>query len=135
MPDRPPVVAVINTSPDIVDMLRLAFEHAGIVVVSAFTHQIREGAVDVEAFVRQHHPGVIVYDIAPPYASNWQMFQHVRSLPALERAKFVLTSTNERHVTELAGRDTRVYEIIGKPFDLDQIVAAVREATRARDTR
>ena len=135
MPVQPPVVAIINTSQDIVDLLRLAFGQAGIVAVSVFTHQIREGAVDVEAFVRQHHPDVIVYDIAPPYMNNWQLFLHVRHLPALEACRFVLTTTNANQVRALAGADTRVYEIIGKPFDLDQIVDAVREAIRARDTR
>ena len=38
----PPVVAVINTSPDIVDMLRVTLEHAGYVVVTALTYDIRE---------------------------------------------------------------------------------------------
>src|SRR4029453_5643940 len=31
--DRPPVIAVINSTPDIVERLRVTFEHAGFVVV------------------------------------------------------------------------------------------------------
>ena len=64
---RLPVVAIINTTPDVVDMLRLAFETEGFVVVSTFTHAIRDGSADIEAFARQHQPDVIVYDTAPPY--------------------------------------------------------------------
>jgi DNA-binding response OmpR family regulator len=135
MPEGPPVVAIINTSPDVVDMLRLAFEQAGLVVVTALTHEVREGLVDIDSFVRQHEPQAIIYDVAPPYAANWRLFEHVRSRPAVRQCKFVLTSTNPAHVRELAGSNQQVYEIVGKPFDLDQIVQAAREAVRARATR
>ena len=129
------VVAVINSTPDIVDVLRLALEQAGMVVVSALTHQIREGKIDVEQFIGQHQPRVIAYDIAPPYEANWQLFQHMASMPVMEGRQFVVTSTNARHVEGLAGPQQHVYEIVGKPFDLGQIVQAVKEALRARPTR
>ena len=129
------VAAIINTSPDVVDMLRLAFEPAGIVVVSAFTHDIREGRVNVDEFLRQHNPRVVVYDIAPPYDSNWALFEHVRTMPAMQERSVVLTSVNAAHVEKLAGRDRRVYEVVGKPYDLDAIVRAVKEAARSRPTQ
>jgi CheY-like chemotaxis protein len=133
--DAPPVALVINTSPDIVDMLRVALEHAGIVVVSTLTHLVRDGEVDVDRFVLQHQPGVIVYDIAPPYESNFQLFEHIRRMPVMSGRQFVITSTNARHVEKLVARSTPVYEVIGKPFDIDQIVLATREALKARPTR
>jgi len=128
-------VAIINTTPDIVEMLKSAIEPAGIVVVSALTREIREGVVDVEQFVRQHGPKAVLYDIAPPYAENWQFFQHVSNMPAMKDLQFVLTSTNAKHVQDLAGRHQQIYEIVGKPYDLDQVVQATREAVRARPTR
>src|SRR3954466_3723360 len=103
------VAAIFNSSPDIVDMLRRAFEPAGIVTVSVLTHQIREGVVDIDAFLRQHNPNVIVYDIAPPYDANWQLFRHVCGMDAMRGRKVVITSTNARHVEELVGRDETIY--------------------------
>jgi len=135
MDQNPTVVGVINSTPDIVDILRIAIEQAGLVVVSALTFEIREGAIDLEHFIKQHQPRVIVYDISPPYEANWQLFLHLAAMPVMEGRHFVLTSTNARHVERLAGPQHPIYEIIGKPFDLDQVVQAVKEATRARPTR
>jgi DNA-binding response OmpR family regulator len=125
-------VAVINTSPDVVEMLRLVLQQAGFVVVTAMTHDIRDGVTDLETFVRQHEPRVVVYDIAPPYDANWMLFEHIRAMDVMQGRTFVITTTNTRHVEKLAGRDYRIYEVVGKPFDLDQVVQATREASRSR---
>jgi DNA-binding NarL/FixJ family response regulator len=131
----PITVAVINTTPDVVEMLRVVFETAGFVVVSAYTHDIRDGRIDFEAFMRQHRPRVIVYDLAPPYERNFKLFQHVRAMPAVAEAHFVLTSTNPSNVHGMVRRDERVYEVVDRAEDLMAIVQAVKEASRARDTR
>ena len=128
------VVAIFNTSPDTVDLLRQVLESAGIVVVSALTWELRDSHVDIAGFMEQHRPGVVLYDVAPPYDRNWQLFLHMRTLPAMAEANFVITSTNARYVQELA-REERVYEVIGKPYDLDQIVRGVKEGFRTRSTR
>jgi len=101
--EKPPVVAVINSTEDIVDLLRIWIEQAGFVVVGTMTSLIRDGEVDVEQFIGQHDPLVIVYDISPPYEPNWRLFQHVASLPVMAGRQVVLTSTNARQVEKLAG--------------------------------
>src|SRR5690348_1162244 len=121
-----PVVAVINSTPDIVDMLRLALEYAGFVVVSALTFEIRDGEVNLDEFIGRHDPGVIVYDIAPPYDANWRLFEHIGAMPIMQGRQFVVTSTNAQHVSALAGRAHHIYEVVGKPYDLDQIVRATK---------
>ena len=40
----------------------------------------------------------------------------------MRKRPVVLTSVNPRHVEHLAGRHERVYEVVGKPLDLDEIV-------------
>jgi CheY-like chemotaxis protein len=121
------VVAVFNTSEDTTDMLRVVLEHAGFVVVTAFTNLLRDGKIDLEAFMRQHQPRIVVYDIAIPYEQNWRLYEHVRSAPACAGVSFVLTTTHAGHVKELAGSEP-VHEIVGKPYDLDAIVRAVQQA-------
>jgi DNA-binding response OmpR family regulator len=124
-----PVAAVFNTSPDTVDLLRVVLQQAGFVVVSAFTFDIRDGRVDLEAFLRQSNPAVVIYDVAPPYDANWGLFQNLLAHSALQRYRYVITSTNAPYVQRLAG-DVRVHEVIGKPYDLDEIVRAAQAAAR-----
>ena len=124
----PPVVAIFNTSPDTVDMLRIVLEDAGFVVVSAYTWELREGQVDALQFVRTHAPRAIVYDIALPYEPNWRLFEHIRATLPLADRQWVLTTTNARHVKQIAGENCEVIEIIGKPYDLHQVVTAVQRA-------
>jgi DNA-binding NtrC family response regulator len=130
-----PVVAVINSTPDVVDLLRMAIQPAGFVVVTAMTFELRDGHVDIERFIKQHEPSVVVYDIAPPYQENWQLFQHVAAMPMMNGRQFVLTSVNAHQLERIAGPQQHVYEIVGKPYDLGAIVQAVKEAARVRPSR
>jgi CheY-like chemotaxis protein len=133
MPE-PMTVAIVNTTPDAVEMLRNVLTTAGFVVVSCYTHEVRDGKVDLEAFIRQHRPRVIAYDLAPPYGTNFQLFEHVRRMPAVQDCQFVLTSVNPANVSHLV-RDERVYEVVDRQEDLMKLVQAVKEASRARATR
>lgn len=129
-----PVVAVFNTSEDTTEMLRHALEHAGFLVVTAMTNRLRDSEVDFEAFMRQHRPAVIVYDIALPYKPNWQLFEHFRESPACRGVQFVITSTNAERAREAAAESRissareNIHEIVGKPYDLLALVELVRDA-------
>ena len=115
-------------------MLSDLLGRAGFLVVSTYTHCIRDGTVDLEAFLRTHHPRVIVYDIAPPYERNWQFLQHLRRT-VLNGYQFVLTTTNPSRVEPFVKGDERVYEVVDKAGSLDEILRATREASRARSIR
>jgi CheY-like chemotaxis protein len=128
MAEGPPVVAIINSSPDTVDLLRHVLEQAGFVVVSSQAYEIRGGHVDLQQLVQVHEPRVIVYDISPPYDRNWRFFEHIRQSPLLRGCRFVVTSTNPERLREMVHPQETVYEIIGKPFDLGLIVRAVQDA-------
>jgi CheY-like chemotaxis protein len=129
MPSGPPVVAIFNTSPDTIELLRIVLEPAGFVVIGAYTYEVRDGEIDVEALVNQHRPDVIIYDVAPPYERNWRLFEHISRMPALKGINFLITTTNQKQVREIAGPDREIYEIVGKPYDLGLICQAVKEAT------
>lgn len=135
MPQSAPVVMVVNTSPDIVWMIRLELERIGFVVVTAHIHEIQAGLIDLNDFVKEHDPRVIVYDVAPPYEKNWRVLDHLRLGPSFAGRRFVLTTLNRKRLQDVVGSDETVYEIAGEADDIDEVVRAVKEASRARSVR
>ena len=129
--EGPPVVAIINTNDDTVEMLRMMLEGSGMVGVSLHMSEIKRGGVDFAAFVDEHDPKVLIVDLPPPYDRSWLMYQHLRSMECTRRRRFVLTSTNPARLREIAGADEPVLEVIGKPYDLEAIVDAVRKKLEA----
>ena len=120
----PPLLAIINTSPDVVELLRLAAEDTGYRTVVGCVPDFREGRQDLAAFLREHEPDAVLWDIALPYDVNWRYVQDVRARDIMRDCPLVLTTTNKRVLEELVG-PTDTFELIGKPFDLDELFAAV----------
>jgi DNA-binding NarL/FixJ family response regulator len=128
-----PVVAVINTNPDLVELLKARIEAAGFIALVLHIADIRSG-LDLGAVLKQRSPRVVVYDIVAPFERNWRFFNHLRET-AFTNCRIVVTTPNERALRRLVGKDEQIYEIIDGGSDIDAIVQAVREASRARPTR
>jgi CheY-like chemotaxis protein len=129
--DQPaPVVLIVNSNEDTIEMLRLTFDQKGWNSAQAHIADIKRGRSDLAAVVRRHQPSVIVYDIAPPYEENWLFLQTLRTMDVLRDIPFVVTSTNKAAVAK-AGGPENVIEIIGKPYDLEEVAAAAERARRS----
>ena len=120
------LVAVINSNEEIVDTIRLMLDDDGIRSVAGHVADFKRGRQDFIAFLTEHDPAVIIYDIAPPYEENWRFFQLIKGSQESQGREFVLTTTNKAVLERLVGQ-TDAIEIIGKPFDLDEITTAVKK--------
>ena len=134
-PTGPHVVAIVDTNPEIVRMLRMSLEKAGFVALAMHVEDIKIGSANVKSLLEEHDPRVVVYDLAPPYEQSWRFLEHLRTATDFRGRRFVLTSVNVRAVQEIVGREETVHEIVGKDTDILEIVRAVKEASRARPTR
>lgn len=121
-------IAVINSNEDTVEMLRQALQNGGFnSIVTGHIHDFRTGKADFPKFLLTHDPQVIVYDIAIPYDHNWTFLKLLLDSEHMRGRKLVVTTTNKKRLEELVG-PTDAFEIVGKPYDIDAIVGAVKMA-------
>jgi len=126
IPPVPRVVAVIDSDPDGTELLKTILEMHGMVVATGNLTEFRVGKANFLEFLQRVAPDVIVYDVGLPYEANYQFLEHARENPAFPRCGIVITTTNARSVERLLG--VRALEILGKPYDLEVLVEAVRRA-------
>jgi DNA-binding response OmpR family regulator len=125
-----PTIAVINASEDIVEMMTMFLTEEGYVVAKGHVPAFRRGETDFIEFLREKDPAVVILDIAPPYEVNWAFYRMAREMVQAKERPFILTTTNKAALDSIVG-PTEAIEIIGKPFDLEEIGQAVETALKS----
>lgn len=123
-----PLIAVMNSSADLVSVLQTALEEDGFRTVTLVS-TIADGADGPLAFLRKHQPTASVYSISPPYRESWDILQEIRQ--QWQGGHYVITTTNLGALRACVGPADAI-EIIGKPFDLDEITQALRRVLAGR---
>ena len=125
-PDTAPLVAVVNSSEDVVQLLADYLRLDGFRAVTHVT-PIRWGSEPVVRFVSELRPDACIYNVSLPYAESFAEFRAVCA--AVPDVPCVLVTTNLHALRSLVGDgDVDGIEVIGKPFDLDEVCAALRRA-------
>src|SRR5579871_6333782 len=91
LPSSAPLIAVMNSSADLVRILQTALEDDGFRTVSLVS-TIAGGATGPLAFLREHEPTAAVYSISPPYRESWAILQEIRQ--RWQDGYYVITTTN-----------------------------------------
>jgi DNA-binding response OmpR family regulator len=126
-----PVVALFDASPDTVDMVQRMLDASGFnCLVGCQFSDLKKGGTDFARYLAKHEPDVVIFDISPPYKENWHFFRTLRDSKAMEGRGFVLTTTNKTRLDETVGANSEAFEVVGKPYDLDQIKFAIRAALK-----
>jgi DNA-binding response OmpR family regulator len=125
------VVALFNASDDTVEMVQAMLNASGLnCLVGCHFADLKNGRTNFSRYLAQHDPRVVIFDISPPYQENWAFFQTLRDATAMEGRGLVLTTTNKKRLDEVLGSDSAAFEIVGKPYDLNQIRTAINAALR-----
>lgn len=123
-PTDAPLVACVDPSPDVLQFLRDLFVAEGFRTVP-YTTSPGEGTENLIAFLTRLRPHVVVYAVSFPYEESWADFGEVCG--RLPDHRWVVTTTNTHALGALVGPANTI-EIIGKPFELETMVAAVQRA-------
>ncbi len=134
MPDNrrtkpPQVVALFNSSDDTVEMVQHMLPASEFeCLIGCHFADLKNGRVDFATYLGEHNPQVVIFDISPPYEENWRFFKTLRDSAVMKTRGLVLTTTNKQRLDETVGDDSEAFEIVGKPYDLDQIRSAIEVA-------
>ena len=120
-----PVVAVFSADEDTV-LLRPLLRDAGYEPVGAYVREIRNGTVDVLAFLREHRPDAVVYDVEPPLKANWNFVRLIRNATGVRNPRFILLSSDKRGLERTIGRCAVNELIFARPYDRAEVLRAVR---------
>jgi DNA-binding response OmpR family regulator len=125
------VVALFNASDDTVEMVQRMLDASGFdCLIGCHFSDLKKGRIDFARYLGQHDPDVVIFDISPPYKENWDFFKTLRDAKEMEGRGLVLTTTNKARLDETVGKDSAAFEVVGKPYDLDQITVAIHAAER-----
>ena len=102
------LIAVINSSKSIIDLIRLFLNDEGIPSIGGQVPDFRRGRQDWVAFLSDYNPKVIIYDIAYPYEENWKFFQLVKDSKEAEGRQFILTTTDKAALERLVGETNAI---------------------------
>ena len=127
-------VAVINTSKEVTDMLQNVLSEEGFETLAIYAHLFKNKNLNFEEYIKVNKPDVILYDVAIPYEENYKLFKELEATKSTENIPFVLTTTNKKALEQLVG-DTNTYELIGKPYDLEEIVKALKNAYKSKSSK
>jgi DNA-binding NtrC family response regulator len=123
-------IAIVEDSVEVADILRLILQEEGFrVLVERHEDLARPGYL--RRFIDERNPWVFLWDIPPPLREHWGLLERVRR--AAPHQSFVVTSTN-RGVLEQFATPGR-FEILSKPFDLDEMLRALHRAVDARPSQ
>jgi hypothetical protein len=123
-----PIVAVFNQEPALVQLLTEALDADGVATIGRVVSTPSPAAsAGVLGLLSYHGVSVVVYDIGPPYGEHGRLVHDLIVATEADSYHWVLTSPDvaalRAHVPDLAD-----VPILGKPYDLDHVRAAVKRA-------
>jgi len=112
-------VVVVDDDPDLRELLRHVFEHAGYAVTA-----LEDGSVALDA-IAATRPDIVVLDVEMPRMNGWQVLEAVRADTATAELPVILCTVRSTSDDVIRGWSLGCDEYVTKPFDTDELLGKV----------
>jgi CheY-like chemotaxis protein len=111
-------VVCADDDPDILGLVTLAVQRAGLQLVAAAT----DGAAALAA-IREHAPDLAILDISMPALTGLEVCSAVRADPALSEVRIVMLSASVDDAARRVATDAGADHFLAKPFSPRELTA------------
>jgi CheY-like chemotaxis protein len=118
-------LAVLNNSHQVLRLVCKWFQERGHHCATAVVADMPEAHIQVEQFISSIKPDVVIYDVALPYFSSWDLLAAIRELPSMKSQKFVVTTPNKKQLDRAVKRPTPAVELTGQQADMERLLKLV----------
>lgn len=80
------------------------------------------------SLIKKENPNLIMLDFLLPKMSGWEVFQEIQKSPTLQKIPLVLMSGRKEEVTEKIPEPFKYFSFVEKPFEKNQLVAAIKDS-------
>jgi CheY-like chemotaxis protein len=123
-----PLVAIFDSMDETIEMLARLLEEHGFQTVIGRIEEIQSGVLDLVAFLEEHDPHVILFDLPRPYEQHLNFIRLLATTDSLKRRGWVLMTTHEAALRVAVGAVGGVPSILGKPYVPTEVLQAVQTA-------
>lgn len=89
--------------------------------------EAKDGREGLE-MIRSATPNLILLDFLLPKMSGWDVFREIQKQPELRAIPLVVMSGRKEEVTEKTPEPFTAFAFVEKPFEQEQLVAAIKDA-------
>jgi len=119
-------VLVVEDTPDVARMIRLALHHDFRFLAAG------DGAQGLE-LARRYRPTVVITDWMMPRMDGLELTRQLRADPLTRHIPIVMLTARSDVENKVAGLETGVSAFLGKPFSTTELVSTVRSLVRERE--
>ena len=123
MPDRKPVVLIVEHDPDVRELEKI------VVIDAGYDVTFSPAPSDPVAFARESQPDVIVVGIRPIQTSDWRILDGLQADPTTRKIPVVVVSTSEPTAAAAQAAPIARQTVVA-PFDIVALEAAVSHALK-----
>jgi DNA-binding NarL/FixJ family response regulator len=123
-----PLVAIFDSADDVIERLARVLEDDGFETVTGRMPDIQSGVLDLVAFLDEHDPQVVLFDLPRPYEQHLNFLRLLATSDWLKHRGWVLMAADAPALEVVLKAAELQPSIIGTPYLPQVVLQAVRTA-------